>query len=494
MNAELTMHPFKSDRGSVLIVALVFSAIIAISLTSFINLSLNAGKIANRGFYLNAAQNLVDVGIERTIWALNDERLHPTPGNWTAGGFTEVTSGTEYRGTFPSYTLSGGAAGEVKVWASYDSVTKLWHTVSKATVTLGNGSTLFKMAECYLQQRSYSDGGMVSREGVRFTGDVTVDSWISRPTPSDDVRYIPYPAPTGLTTNRRSNAQVSSPSVSPDSIDVGNADIYGHVAIGADTITTNNPDVGATGRIGDFGAANRYRDPNRMTCDFTASFADNRLPSPLPAASPAIVNGSGLTTLTGNQTKYYPSITLGNSGDSIEIGSSITGSPAAHVVIVVPDFVSMGGSSQIIINRGSTLTMYVGGNFTMGGTSGIQNGTATVGSVKGIPNNPDSFTLLGTRTEAQVVASGGVMNSWTIRGNGYLSCVINAPNADVEIKGTSDTYGSLVGNSVYINGNGGFHQDESLKDSRKSSLWGLAKWRELSTATDRAAYATQLAF
>jgi hypothetical protein len=480
------MHSLKSYRGSVLLVALVFSTIIAISLTSFINLSLNAGKIANRGFYLNAAQNLVDVGIERTIWALNDERLHPSPANWAAGGFTEVTAGTEFRGTFPSYTLSGGASGEVKVWALYNSVTKLWHVVSKATVTLGNGSTLFKIAECYLQQRSYSDGGMVSREGVRFTGNVHVDSWISRPTPADDIRYIPDTS-SGPPTNRRSNAQVSSPSVAPDSFDIGNADIYGFVAIGADNITPTNPDVGATGRIGDFGAANSYRDPARMTCDFTASFADNRLPSPLPGASPAIANGSGLTTLTGNQTFYYPSITLGNAGDSIAIGS-VTGTPAANIVIVVPDNVVMGGSSQIIIHPGSTLTMYVGGNFTMGGSSGIQNGTGAV------PNNPDCFTLLGTRTEAQVVASGGIMNSWTIRGSGYLSCVINAPNADVEVKGTSDTYGSLVGNSVYINGTGGFHQDESLKNNRKSSLWGLAKWRELATAADRAVYATQLAF
>src|SRR5687768_17393717 len=129
------MHQFKSERGSVLLVALIFAAVIAISLTSFINLSLSAGKMANRGFYLNAAQNLVDAGIERTIWALNDERLHPSPANWTGASFSEVTSGTEFRGTFPSYTLSGGATGEVKVWALFDSVTKMWHVVSKGTVT-----------------------------------------------------------------------------------------------------------------------------------------------------------------------------------------------------------------------------------------------------------------------------------------------------------------------------------------------------------------------
>ena len=43
-------------------------------------------------------------------------------------------------------------------------------------------------------------------------------------------------------------------------------------------------------------------------------------------------------------------------------------------------------------------------------------------------------------------------------------------------------------------GNGAFHQDESLKKVYKSGLYGLLKWRELATATERGTYATELSF
>src|SRR5687768_3116207 len=107
------MHSFKSNRGSVLVVALVFAAILAISLTSYLRLSLNSGKLANRSFYMNAAQNLVDTGLERTLWCLNNEYLY-TPSHWSTGGFAARAGFTEqYQATFPSpsdyYPLSGGA-------------------------------------------------------------------------------------------------------------------------------------------------------------------------------------------------------------------------------------------------------------------------------------------------------------------------------------------------------------------------------------------------
>ena len=86
------------------------------------------------------------------------------------------------------------------------------------------------------------------------------------------------------------------------------------------------------------------------------------------------------------------------------------------------------------------------------------------------------------------------MQDWKVRGTSYLSCVIFAPNANVEVNGTGDTYGSLVGNRVDMVGSGAFHQDESLENRRISGLWKLLKWRELHTAADRLTYASELAF
>src|SRR5687767_2589235 len=110
------MNSLNSKRGSVLIVSLVFAAVIAISLTSYLKLALAAPRLADRSFYSNAAQNLADTGLEHTLWSLNNN-------DWTTtGGFTARSGYTnQYQGTFPSsstyYTLSRGVKGQVKVWA-----------------------------------------------------------------------------------------------------------------------------------------------------------------------------------------------------------------------------------------------------------------------------------------------------------------------------------------------------------------------------------------
>ena len=476
------MRPVNSNRGSVLIVALVFGAILAIALTSYIRLALNAGKLANRSFYMNAAQNIVDTGLEHALWSLNNQHLYASPTNWTTGGFAARAGfSNEYQGVFPSsstfYTLSGGAKGQVKVWAGVTNPSAppsnyIWKAVAQATITLGDGTTLLKMAEAHLKQRSHFDHGMVAREGITFNGNVAIDSWKSRGDPYSLSNDIPY-----STLNRRTEATVATPAL----IAIQNADVYGYVAIGSSTIDPSGLTVGAQGRVrGAFSGAGSGPgvDPSRVTCNFTASF-----PDVLPAAS-----GSSIAPITGNTTLStgtytVASIVLNANGDDIHIGPS----GAADVILTVTGNVSLGGGARILIYPGSSLTMYVAGNISMDGTSGIQNGTATV------PNNPDCFTLLGLRTEAQI-ASGFLMQDWKVRGTSYLSCVIFAPNANVEVNGTGDTYGSVVGNRVDMVGSGNFHQDESLDNYRVSGLWKLLKWRELYTASGRAVYASQMSF
>ena len=149
------MHSLKSNRGSVLLTALIFAAVLAVSVTSYIKLSLNAAQLANRAFHLNAAQNLMDAAIERILWTLNNENNYTEPANWTTyGGFTARTGfPNEYQAIFPGsstfYNLSGGAKGQVKVWVGdYNPTSQIWHAVAKATITLGNGSTLSKFSEC----------------------------------------------------------------------------------------------------------------------------------------------------------------------------------------------------------------------------------------------------------------------------------------------------------------------------------------------------------
>lgn len=475
-----------SKRGSVLVVAAIFAAIIAVALTSYLKLALGASKLANRSFYMNAAQNLADTGLERALWSLNNEHAYPSPTHWTTGGFAARSGFSgEYQGTFPTsstfYSLSGGAQGQVKVWVGgFNAASQTWHAVAQATVTLGDGTTLLKVAESYFQQRSWGDRGMISRNGMSFNGNTRVDAWHSHadtPNTGDDVLYS-----TGVAVPE---AQIASPEL----VSLQNADIFGFAAIGTDDLTGIT--VGATGRLAGNFAAGTGIDTSRVTYDFTASFPD--VPAPTNAGSTAgnslvpINNNLGLPQVgdvqTGGVYYYYlASISL-NASKTLTIGPST----AAKVVLVVSGNIGLAGSAQIVIQTGSSLTIYAAGDFDMGGSSGIQNGTSSQ------PSNPVNFTLLGTRTEAEIV--GGLsMQIMNVRGVSYLSSVIFAPNANIRVLGTGDTYGSVVGNRVDMVGSGNFHQDLSLASIRTSGIWKLLKWRELSVAADRAAYGSQLAF
>ena len=122
----------------------------------------------------------------------------------------------------------------------------------------------------------------------------------------------------------------------------------------------------------------------------------------------------------------------------------------------------------------------------VGNNASIRNGTTSQ------PANPDRCKIWGTRTTAQIAAN--QLQDWDFNGDGHISAAIYAPRGDIDMKGQGHIYGSVVGNSFILNGNGAFHQDESLANLRSSGIWGLAKWREITTAAERATYAAQLSF
>ena len=48
--------------------------------------------------------------------------------------------------------------------------------------------------------------------------------------------------------------------------------------------------------------------------------------------------------------------------------------------------------------------------------------------------------------------------------------------------------GSIVARTITLVGNALFHYDESLADSGTTTPYGIAKWRELTSAADRERY------
>jgi len=111
------------------------------------------------------------------------------------------------------------------------------------------------------------------------------------------------------------------------------------------------------------------------------------------------------------------------------------------------------------------------------------------------PVNGPIAKLYGTRTAAQAGTSGD--QNISIAGNGVLSGVVYAPNANISMNGGGNNgivLGSMIGDTIGVTGNSTFHYDESLANLSSSNIWGVTKWRELSSASDRTTYTDQLNF
>ncbi len=488
------MNPSHSRRGSVLVVAMIFAVIIAISLASYLELSVTSYRLSQRSFYANAAMDLVDMGLEQGMWSLNQA-------DWTGGGFAArgSTYPNQWQGTFPTgatgyYSYPGNVKGQVKVWV--DNSVANPHIVAKATIFFNNGATLVKEAEIYSKRDSYFNNGLVAKNSITFSGNnAQVDSWNSNPANTSGT-YIPYSSSVAT-----DSGKVGSTSVQVDSISVSNANIYGYAAIGSSSLSGIS--VGPNGLVGPYGTPNGTIDTTHVTYDFTTSFPDATAPTTSGYTIAAI---SGATSLPragdtpAADGKYYysvPSISLSGNGSTLNIG----GAAASNVVLVVTgstgSSVSVSGKGGIDIAKGSTLAMYTAGDVSIGG-NGIINGSydpSETLSATNAPNQPSAFQVYGTRSAGDVTSNGE--QNISIAGNGVLSGVVYAPNANISLTGggnNGQVLGAMVGNNVTVTGNSVFHYDESLANLNSSNLWTVSKWREVASATNRATFAPELNF
>ncbi|MCB1105334.1 MAG: hypothetical protein H7A44_04435 [Opitutaceae bacterium] len=439
-----------SDRGAVLIVAMLLSAVIAVSLGTYINLSLNSVRLADRTFYANAAMNLVEMGIEEAMWSYNEDR---TSGNgWTAW---DTSAGNSAYNKFGTYNYGGNVTGAVQVFVT--DRTGLGASpliIGKSTITLPKGAPIVKWIEITLSKRSKFALGLVAKDSITFSGNnATVDSWNSDPNGDGSV-IVPYSG--GVANDAGSIGSVDVTST----ISVNNADIWGTAAVGGSSLSAIG--VGPNGRVGPFGTPARTLDPNSVSTDFTA----NLEPVTAPSGGTAIAAINNTTNLGGG-TWRIPSISLSGPKQL-----NITG----DVIIVITagagtSGISIAGNAGINLAAGASLTIYTEADVSIAG-NGLLNPNA----------RPQTFQLWGTSTS-------GIAQDIKIAGNGTLSGLCYAPNADLTINGNGDVCGSFVADTIKVTGNAAFHYDESLEDFDTDNPYGITKWRELTTAADRAAYA-----
>jgi len=467
------MRRRRRQRASVLIVALIFSAIIAISLVSYIRLGRSSLTISNRALYNNAAMNLAENGMEEAMYSIN-KMVVDSSYSWAGDAWT--ISGSAALRKWTGVQFDQNATGEVRVRVYNYNGTGSPLIVSRSLVTLGGGSSapVEKWVAVQLRRTSKFANGLVAKETIRFSGNnASVDSWNSDPDNNSATAAIPYSA--GV---RKDNGSVGSVSVAVDSILVQNADIWGFAATGGAL-----PSVGSNGLVGSFGppaTPSGTMDMTRVSTDFTANFD----PVPQPVGGTAIAAVTGPTVLgTTGSTSVFSTTHIALSGGSGNV-LTIRGDVTLHLTnIAGTDAIDITGNGGIVIEPGASLTIYTAGHIKIAG-NGVLNGGNTAASA----NQPINFQLWGTST------SPTTKQSIDIAGNGVLSGVCYAPNGTVKINGNGDVMGSMVANDITVVGNAAFHYDESLGNFGGGNPFRVTRWNELTTAADRAFFASAMNF
>lgn len=467
-------NPLHSQRGSLLIVSMIMSAIIGISIASYIRLGLQSQKISNRALYNNGAINLAENGMEEAMYSINQMVLDPTY-SWPS--WTVVNSAEDAQRKWSGYTFDQNATGVVRVYVEHYEGAVAPKIISRATVSLGGQTSapIEKWIEVTLAKTSKFSNGLVAKRTINFSGtNASVNSWNSDPDNNPATAAISY-----STAVDNDNGSVGSVSVTA-AVTVNNADIWGYVATGGTPAT-----IGPNGLIGPFGTTAGTIAPGHSSTDFSASF--DAVSAPATHTYTPIVNidnsSPPTTTLPGTVAasadgKYY--IEIGSIGGSNKV---LAIEPNKEVILKVTTggLSTGGGSGAINIASGGKLIVYTAGDVSIGG-QGVMNGGTTAATA----NQPLNFQIWGTKTS-------GTQNI-SIAGQGVLSAVVYAPQGDVTINGNGDVMGSVVADVIKVTGNAAFHYDESLANWDSGNPYRVAAWRELTTAAQRSSYTSKMNF
>lgn len=468
----MTFSGPNSQKGSLLIAAMILTLAISIALVSFLKLGQTNLNISNRSFYSNAAVNLAESGLEQAMWSIGKA----VDGDATAwNGWT--TSGANAWRKFTGFTFDANSTGYVRVYVRNYNLSSAPAVIARATITPASGADIEKWVMVSLFQRSMFVNGLVAKDTLTFSGgNAVVDSY--------DSRLGAYNANLGGGKyNKYARGSAGSASVAVSSFTLSNSSIYGNVAIGSKDYSGLS--VGPNGRVGDFSATAGSIDYGRVTTDFTTNFDDVTAPSTVGY----IIGSVGSTTLprggdlpAADGVYYYDVSSISISGNASKRLNIATGTDVV-IRITAPagsTGIDVKGSASINVLSGATLAVYTNSDVAIAG-----NGVANA-------NDPASFYLYSTKT----ASSSGVQDI-KIAGNGQLSAVVYAPNADLTMNGggsSGHVLGSAIADTITVTGGSEFHYDESLSDSTSGNPFGVSTWSELTTAPQRSTYSSLVSF
>lgn len=413
--------------GNVLMVALVIAGVTGLALLSYLSLISNQGKMTLRSQTWNSALPIVEAGIEEAM-----AHITSSPYKWDTNGWAWTSGYYWLRRDF------GG--GSYFVTLSNKSLPVI---TSKAYVRAPFSSNyISRTVRVTVATKSPIGPGIGARKNIQMNGNkLYVDSFDSTdPAHSDsNGSYDPN--------ERKAGATVATNLGIEDAVSVGNADIYGRVATGIG----GNLDVLKNGVVG----STAWHDTGGLGVEPGYASSDADLPFPpidapvMGKAPPVVTSGSTVTLMLGSDVYEVGSLT-----GEIEVSGTAT-------LIVRTEF-SISGKNAIRIAPGGHLNLYVYASTAKFGTGSYnyENGG-----------------------KAQNLRYFGMPSNKAIEFNGSSSFVgvVYAPEAIVSMNGGGvgvNFMGSLMADTVQLNGSYAFHYDEGL-EKLGSPGFVITSWCEL---------------
>lgn len=459
---KILSSPSKSLRANTLLLTIVITGLVGFLLASYMGLVKSQNIATMRSQSWNATIPVVEAGLEDALTHINAQLTNDLATNgWSKDGSRYLTKrwiGSNYY----TVTISNWVIGSISNKPVIEARGYVTAPVTIASAggpvfaTVGASSSpkyIVRGIRCTTRTDPLFSKGLVAKGQIDMNGNnVSADSYNSLdPNYSTNGMYHP--------SLRKAGGSIATNSGLTNSLNVGNAEIYGKVSTGPGGSIA----IGPSGVVGDTAwnsdPANQGKiQPGAATDDMNVDFGDVKLPPMYPvwtAISAGTVNGTSYSHVPEGGNYRLSDLTM--SGDHQTM--IVTGRTTIHVL----GQVSITGNARIIIAPGGSLTMYVGGPSATFSGNGIvnQNSSSLAFSYYGLPSN----------------------TSVSVKGNGSFNGTIYAPNADLTLSGggssSEDFSGAAIAKSATMNGHFKFHYDEALVITGPPRGYVVTRWDEM---------------
>jgi hypothetical protein len=468
---KISTRKLSSIGGNTLVLTIVVTGLIGFLLSAYMGLVKSQNIATMRSQSWNASIPVIEAGIEDALTHVNlrltndligdgwvkdpvanfyvkeatigSSRYITTISNWIVGVFTNHPV-IESRGYVKAPAVIAGVRAPMPLLAVVGLPSPNERTTEAKPIARG--------IRVHTTTDALYSKGLVAKGTIDLNGkNIEVDSYDSRTTnfSTVDGRYDP--------SRRKANGSVATNSGLTNSLNVGNAKIYGKVSTGpGGSVDIGQGSVGSEAFV-DAPNSKGKIETGHFTDDMNVDFNAVQLP-PLPGAVFPYVNapvqGTNYAYVLGSENYRTASFSM-SSGTMVVTG---------RATWYVGGQFNLSGTAKIVIAPGASLTMYVAGPTTTIAGNGIvnENTSALTFQYYGLPSNTGiDFT-----------------------GNGTFVGTIYAPDAAATLRGggaaVEDFSGAAICKTVTMVGHYNFHYDEALAFIGPPKGYVVTSWNEMS--------------